>query len=136
MKFQDGPAHAMTMVMPFAASSVPGARHDLHRWLSSRGLGSDLVDTAVLVMTELLGNAVRHARPMPEGTLQVRSALAGEDLQISVSDGGGGDGPRMRHVSPLATEGRGIALVDSLTDAWWCESSSAGRTVHAILPVG
>ena len=135
MNFQDGPADAMTIVVPFAASSVSEARNNLRGWLTSHGLGSDQVDVAVLVMSELLSNAVLHSRPTAEGTLKVRSALEGPDLEISVSDGGGGDGPQLQHVPPSATRGRGIALVDSFSKAWWCESSSVGRTVHARLPV-
>ena len=125
----------MSIVVPFAAASVSAARNDVRDWLGARRLGSEVVDAATIVVSELLGNAVRHATPLTEGTLAVTTAFLGEDLQISVTDGGGGEGPRKVDASPWATGGRGIAIVETLANEWWCESTDSRRTVHAILPL-
>ncbi len=41
--------------------------------------------------------------------------------------------PRQRHYGLTATTGRGLALVDALTQAWGAEPGAAGKTVWCVL---
>ena len=61
----------VSMRVPFAASSVAVVRSDLRAWLRSRETSNDTVDDARVVISELVGNAVRHAQPLPDGCLVV-----------------------------------------------------------------
>ena len=45
-------------------------------------------DDARLVVSELVGNAVRHARPLADGTMQVAWGQADDAVDIAVTDGG------------------------------------------------
>jgi anti-anti-sigma regulatory factor/anti-sigma regulatory factor (Ser/Thr protein kinase) len=71
-----------------------------------------LVDRAVLVASELVTNAVLHART----ELRLRLELRGDLLHLAVRDGN----PRMLVImpGPEAEGGRGLWLVDQLTRAW------------------
>ncbi len=59
----------VTMRVPFAASSVAVARANLKTWLDEGGSSTGPVDDARIVISELVGNSVRHARPLPGGDI-------------------------------------------------------------------
>lgn len=91
-----------------------------------RVTGSRLEDAA-LVLSELVGNAVRHA----EGpSLQVRLRRSGEVLRIAVHD----DSPMPpvpRQASPADDSGRGMHIVDALSSSWGWEPRANGKVVWA-----
>ncbi|MGH3735427.1 MAG: ATP-binding protein [Micromonosporaceae bacterium] len=88
---------------------------------------------AAAVATELVGNAVRHARPLPGGVLTVdwRAQLGG--LEIRVTDGGSPKTPLMRRVPPESISGRGLAIVATLAAQWGVAPDDRGRCVWAWL---
>ena len=47
------------------------ARQQLVEWMRDLGVGDETSDDARLVVSELVGNAVRHARPLADGTMRV-----------------------------------------------------------------
>lgn len=123
----------VTMRVPFAASSVSVTRQRLKGWLTDSGLPRETVDDARLVISELVGNSVRHAQPLPDGTLLVSWEIERRGLRISVSDGGAGTRPRKVHAGSSALAGRGMAIVDSIALTWWSEKTRSRSTVHAVL---
>lgn len=130
------PLHGpVTMSMPFSAESAGRVREALGSWLDHRGSAEDVVADARLVATELVGNAVRHARPLGNGTVLVRwheeDLEKGSVLELSVCDGGGGVGPEQVDAAPTDVGGRGLAIVDALSSTWWVEHSHRLHTVHA-----
>lgn len=96
----------------------------------SWGLDSeDWTDDAVLVVAELVGNAVRHAGS--------RSALSldahGGTVTISVTDGSDAL-PLPRSGPQFAEDGRGFVIIDALADRWGVETRPSGKRVWAQLP--
>jgi anti-sigma regulatory factor (Ser/Thr protein kinase) len=90
----------------------------------------------VLVVAELLGNAVRHAAPLPGGVIRLscRALIAGEtSIEIRVSDGGSALTPTEREAGPDAIDGRGLAIVAALARAWGVEPEDDGQCVWAAL---
>ncbi|MEP7089846.1 MAG: ATP-binding protein, partial [Nocardioidaceae bacterium] len=87
----------VVLSLPFSASSVPVARQRLKGWMSDLGGSGESVDDARLVISELVANAVRHARPLADGRILVSWTLEGDAIEVSVTDGGSGSRPRAVH---------------------------------------
>ena len=122
------------VLLPWAPSSVATARGQLSADLREAGLVADAIGDAALVLSELLSNSIRHARPLPGALVQVSWALSNRSLVVSVRDGGSRTRPRASHPSPSALGGRGLAIVECLASAWGVQDSTAGVTVWAMLP--
>ncbi|MET9776171.1 ATP-binding protein [Streptomyces sp. NPDC006367] len=87
-----------------------------------------LVDTAELLLTELVTNALRYA---PGRNIGVRIYLRDDQLVIEVNDGSP-LAPAPRRAGPDDENGRGLFLVDALAESWgvsadgtttWCTLS-------------
>jgi sigma-B regulation protein RsbU (phosphoserine phosphatase) len=96
----------------------------------SAAVDADLVDTAILLASELCENAVLHAGTEFEVALTVTEA----DLTVAVTDRGPGPlevhlaQPRQRY-GRAASHGRGLALVQRLSTTWGTRHESDGRHV-------
>ena len=126
----------VTLRVPFAASSVSVARQKLKTWLVDSGVRREVVDDARVVISELVGNSVRHAAPLPINEIAVTWGVDGGDLVISVSDGGGGTAPHPVAAPESAISGRGLSIVAALVDRWWVESNPGQTTVHVRIGLG
>src|SRR5258708_203106 len=122
------------VLLPWAPSSVATARWQLSADLREAGLVTTAIGDAALVLSELLSNAIRHARPLPGALVQVSWALCEGSLTVSVRDGGSRTHPHAGHPSPSAVGGRGLAIVECLASTWGVQDSTAGVTVWAVLP--
>ena len=124
---------AVERQLPVQPMSLPIARG----WLSDvvgvwrragqvpAGPSSDeLLDTAQLLLTELLSNALRHS----ETPILVAAALADGRLRVEVTDSGHRM-PKMRQAGPGETAGRGLQLVDSLSSSWGVTPLEHGKRV-------
>jgi anti-sigma regulatory factor (Ser/Thr protein kinase) len=118
--------HARLAPLP---EEVPRARQAVRQWLRSSQLGCDWA-TAELLVSELVTNALRHARPPLELRVQ---PLDGTGVRIEVFDGTGDRLPVL-DVSPLdADGGRGIEIVAALASRWGSEPGAPGKIVWAEL---
>lgn len=121
--------------LPFSAESARVAREQLVRWLHSVETHDEIRENARLVVSELVGNAVRHARPLADGTMHVTWGREPQGLAIAVSDGGARTEPHLVDAAVSDVSGRGMAIVETLASRWWVETTRARTTVHAVLPV-
>jgi serine/threonine-protein kinase RsbW len=110
---------------PASAASV---RRAVGQALGAEGLPAPVIDDAVLVATELLGNSLRHAAALPSGQLRVSWDVNGEGVIVRVTDGGGVRSPHLRNAEPAGTTGRGLRIVDALAAEWGVESQPDGAT--------
>ena len=114
------------------SSSVPRARHEVEQALETWGL-HELTWTAALLVSELASNALLHART---GFTVVLEAPPGGRLRLEVSDGSRAV-PRARRYGDEATTGRGLRLVEDLSDAWGVHRTEDGKTVWVeLVPSG
>jgi anti-sigma regulatory factor (Ser/Thr protein kinase) len=90
---------------------------------------------AMLVASELVSNAIRHASPLANDTMLVRWRREGDDLVVAVCDGGGAGDPVLVVADPTDERGRGLAIVDALSEHWWVQRSNKVHTVHVRLPL-
>jgi len=108
-----------SVLVPHALSSAGQVRHALVAELRGAGVPEDVVDDAVLVMSELMGNAVRHGSPLPGGGVRASWWVAGGAVHVEVCDGGPGlDHALPQSVPGSAEGGRGLPIVDLLTSSW------------------
>jgi two-component sensor histidine kinase len=127
---------AWCVVVPHQASGARLARQRLSRELAG-AIHPALLADAVAVLAELVGNAVRHAEPLPGGVIRVAwrllSTAEAEVVGIRVTDGGGPAAPLIRTVSMDATDGRGLSIVAALAARWGVERDGLGQSVWAEL---
>ncbi|MCC3653293.1 ATP-binding protein [Streptomyces sp. S07_1.15] len=103
--------------LPRHARSVSRARTLLREQARSWQLPDETVETAVLLLSELVTNAYRHARTSPGRQINIRCVADGPALRVEVSDAGD-EMPRLRLATEADESGRGLALVNALAD-WW-----------------
>lgn len=109
----------LALDVPASAESVPRVRHAL----LDAGLDVDLDHTVSLLTSEVLSNAVRHARS--GAVIHVEGRFADGYACIAVTDGGAGFDPEIRHTA----SGFGLRLVDKLATSWAVESEGSGTRV-------
>lgn len=127
---------AIALELPFSPESAAVARRHLVDWLRQRNARDEARDDARLVLSELVGNSVRHARPLPDGMMQVSWRADPGTLDIAVTDGGAMTSPEKVDARASDLAGRGLAIVEVLASRWWVESSRTRTTVHAVLSLG
>ncbi|MEU5210455.1 ATP-binding protein [Streptomyces sp. NPDC020742] len=143
------------MAVPHGPVGVGMARRRMREELLASGVQDSVVDDAVLILSELLSNACRHARPICEnGSLSSARAVpkeASQDaplasvraswridaqgrLTVAVTDGGGPTRPLPATPSVTAHGGRGLAIIRSLAKDWGVRDTVPGEvTVWAVL---
>jgi serine/threonine-protein kinase RsbW len=124
-----------TLRLPCEPHSVPVARRRVQDSLSRRGIPVEAVEDARIVVSELVGNSVRHGRPLCDGTIIVAWRIVDTVVELCVTDGGADTQPRLVHAPATSPSGRGIAILDVLADEWWLERTPERSTVHARLSV-
>ncbi|WP_199548957.1 ATP-binding protein [Streptomyces sp. N35] len=98
--------------------------------------GSAASDAAALVVAELAANAVTHGR-VPGRDFELRLALTLGRLAIEVADARADRPPCPLPERPLAEEGRGLLLVDALSEDWGVRERTGRmtKTVWAVIKV-
>ena len=87
----------------------------------ARAIGADhpSADTALLLTSELVTNALTHSRSgLPGGTIELIVAAKVASLLISVTDNGADASAPAIGNDPGGQSGNGLVLVESLADAW------------------
>jgi len=117
---------------PGKGESVAEARRFVRRTLLAR-YGA-VIEDAVLLTSELVGNAICHSDSgrLPGGTVTVSlSEPADGVLRVEVGDAGSpGSEPRARlDVDQDSEGGRGLYLVELLADKWGSHLRGGGRVV-------
>ena len=123
----------MALDLPFTAESAAVARQQLLEWMQDLDAREEDRDDARLVVSELVANAIRHARPLADGTMKVTWAAGPTGLDIAVTDGGALTTPERVDAGVSDLAGRGLAIVETLASRWWVESTRSRTTVHAVL---
>lgn len=121
------------VLLPYAPSSVAVARKRLSNELLATGMTEGVVDDAVLVMSELLSNALRHAHPLPCGRLKATWHCSASHIEVAVSDGGAATEPRAGRPTLSSLGGRGLGIVEYLADRWGVRHEGEATTVWAVL---
>ncbi|MFI1304015.1 ATP-binding protein [Streptomyces sioyaensis] len=112
---------------PHRDSSVGEARKFAVEALSAWGVWDRLEDVC-LCLSEVAANALVHASP-PRFGFRARLTFSGPVVRLEVHDQGAGR-PHRKHPSLDDTSGRGLLLVDELSDEWGVDDQPGnGKTV-------
>ncbi|WP_431043855.1 ATP-binding protein [Streptomyces sp. P1-3] len=116
--------------------SVPLARELVREHVRAWGLADDAVETALLLLSELVTNSCRHAHVSPGRLIYARCELRDKRLRVEVSDASA-ELPRPRQAAVDDESGRGLALVAALADDWDVHprACGVGKTVWFELDV-
>ncbi|MCX4472928.1 ATP-binding protein [Micromonospora sp. NBC_01655] len=118
------PYLATLPVLPNAGTaSAEGRRfvaEHLHRWR----VPDQVADTAVLLTSEIITNAVRYAAP----PLGLRVGLRAGQVRVEVTDSNP-ELPVLARPDFEALGGRGMWLIDTLAAAWGCHPDPRGKIV-------
>jgi anti-sigma regulatory factor (Ser/Thr protein kinase) len=101
--------------------------------LAAAGVYETTVGDAALVITELLSNAIRHAAPLPGALVRATWTLDSDAVRVAVSDAGDGPLPHVAEPAPGAPGGRGLGIVETLSDHWGVQRDHGETTVWALL---
>jgi anti-sigma regulatory factor (Ser/Thr protein kinase) len=102
-----------------------GAPGQARRWITGllrNGEGSAVdIDDVLVMLSELATNAVLHGG----GGFEVALLVSGDGVRIEVADSSPAV-PQAQWVPAGATSGRGLAIVDALSDAWGVTALEGG----------
>jgi serine/threonine-protein kinase RsbW len=117
-------------VLPGTPESAGAARRMAHQFL---GDGHPAAETVMLVVSELVTNAIVHSKSgAPGGTVTVALCPGQGGVLVQVRDDGGPSEPRLAGTAAAdktngAEQGYGLLLVDALADSWGTIASPDGR---------
>lgn len=112
-----------TRSFPHEPQSVPAARRFALSVLD--GSSPETLEAIELMVSELATNCIRHTDSGFELTI-IRS---GQDIRVEATDQAGGT-PTMRSPKPTDASGRGLKIIDMLSQRWGVRSDGAsGKTV-------
>ncbi|MGV9853531.1 SpoIIE family protein phosphatase [Streptomyces sp. NPDC003442] len=114
------PDRVVSWALPDGPIAAAEARHRATEQLSMWDL-DELSMTTELLVSELVGNVVRHAK----GPMRLR-LLYGRTLICEVSDGSLTT-PRIRRAAETDEGGRGLQLVSALSDRWGMRFTATGK---------
>ena len=119
------PSRSASMAVP-AEPTAPGR---VRRWMTAQltdwQVPEPMIGAAVLCASELATNALLHA-----GTAaRVEIDLSPERLLVSVADSGTRGTVTRARTDTLSSRGRGLGLIEQLSDAWGTDPTVRGSTV-------
>lgn len=112
-----------------AGSGAPAEARGLVRAACTDWRVPHVGDVAALVASELVSNAVQHAR----SACQVSVSLGESGLRIGVRDYARSRAPRPRPVDVDRPGGRGLHLVAVLASSWGVRDHADGKTMWALI---
>jgi anti-sigma regulatory factor (Ser/Thr protein kinase) len=104
-------------VLEGGSSAPRRARHEIAEHLNGE-LGSERTEDAVLLVGELVTNSVLHAATGAAHEIVLELIIGADEVRVVVTDGGSLAVPMIQPQHPTRPGGRGLFLVDTLSDRW------------------
>jgi len=116
-----------TIRLPFVASTPGVARTRLAAFLTVNRASGEVIDNALIVISEMIANAVCHGVPTSDGTIEISWAINGTLLELSVYDAGKGGSLKPIDFDEDSLSGRGLSIINRVADRWWVDMSTGTR---------
>ena len=135
--------HELALDLPAVHRGVRVARNVVRHFARLEGVKDAEVEQLVLIVSELLANAVDHGGGPPamvesdlhdNARMRLLLVIGAHEWRLSVSDEAGGDPARVRHAIRSAQlpdledeRGRGLFLMRQMVDSMEVDPSADGR---------
>jgi anti-sigma regulatory factor (Ser/Thr protein kinase) len=113
--------------LPLDARAPGAARMVVERFLCDR-VPASILEEALLVVSELVTNGVRHGGALPGDVLVFRVGLARTRLRLEVEDPGRGGVVARRAADVRTGTGFGLNVVQTLSERWGTDRAPEGGT--------
>ncbi|WP_435737894.1 SpoIIE family protein phosphatase [Cellulosimicrobium sp. PMB13] len=110
--------------VPHTSTAIGQSRRWVDDVLESCDVTPSVRRVAMLLTSELLTNAVQHARPPVSASVEVGHRV----VRIGVRDGST-EPPRLRSPEPHETGGRGVQFLERCAVRWGVDADDDGKTV-------
>ena len=121
------PGGEFSVSLPFRSEAARTARTMVGRLLAAHRCPDRLIEDGRLVMHELVVNGITHGDPGERAEIEVACRVLDEHVLISVLDQGRTGTVAVRPASPHSSDGRGLAIVEALSDSWSVDRSDGTR---------
>lgn len=118
--------------LPFESSTPGIARTKLAAFLTLNRTPLPVIDNALIVLSEMIANAVSHGAPDADGTMEISWSILDGHLLLSVRDAGHGSDLVPRPFDEDSLGGRGLSIISRVADKWSVDLSE-GTCVRAEL---
>ena len=123
----EGPTRSLRLELERDIGAPALARSAVSEQLLSFGVDGSFGQTVVLLVSEVVSNAVRHSNAPPDAGISLDATVTDRVVRIAVTDAGSGFRPRPRDPERLG-EGYGLYLVAKAASAWGVDTED-GTTV-------
>lgn len=113
--------------LPFESSTPSLARTKLAAFLTRHEVGPEVIDNGLIVLSEMIANAVSHGSPDESGSMEITWSINGELLELSVLDAGSGATLKPIDFDEDSLSGRGLSIINRVADRWWVDMSQGTR---------
>jgi len=116
-----------TIRLPFARSTPSMARTKLAAFLTVNRASNAVIDDALIVISEMIANAVSHGEPAADGSIEISWSISDSLLELSVYDAGIGAALTPIDFDEDSLSGRGLQIIARVADRWWVDMSQGTR---------
>jgi len=120
-------ASSVTLELERTVRAPAIARAAVAQQLHEAGLDGSFGQTVVLLVSEVVSNAVRHSSAPQDTAIRLDSEVGDSAVRVAVTDGGAGFTPRPRDPDRLG-DGYGLYLLEKAASDWGVEITG-GTTV-------
>ena len=123
-----------SVTVPHEGSGVSQARHAFADEMATAKVSDEVRQDAMLVISELVSNAVKHAAPLQGGNVRVSCSIDDKCLRVEITDGGAVTRPNPAVATVFALGGRGLDIVRTICREWGVVQEDHSVTVWADVP--
>ncbi|MEH3034366.1 MAG: ATP-binding protein [Aeromicrobium erythreum] len=118
--------------LPFEPATASIARTKLASFLTLNRASSRTLDDALIVLSEMVANAISHGVPGDDGMIELSWSISDGQLLLTVQDGGTDASLEPIDFDEDSLSGRGLSIINRVADRWWVDDSR-GTQVNAQL---
>ena len=125
----------MTLRLERTVHAPARARAAVSRRCEPLGLDASLAQSLILLVSEVVSNAVRHSEGDAAAPIEMAVSVDDEKIRVTVTDAGNGFVPRPRDPSS-ASDGYGLYLLEKVAACWGVESEDDTKVWFELLRAG